>query len=280
MRVKSSYNGLVVPSLIWIAALTAAVFGAFLRGVDLAVIWPLALTASVPAIIGLILTPILRKEWAQLLVMFAWLTLAIIGCLTVGFIPMAMLFLCAPAAAALFEKEKVVEALVMGAIIAALIYFAGRMGQLPQTSLNEAQLPWGKQAGLMATLGLIISTLLMAVSRPIAIASSRPSAMSSSVECEMLMNAIDGAVLRFNNNDYMMGANDQARKLFGIPLGTAQIPLTGLISHDDDAQSAIGHLIAAARKSGSAEYLRLETRFEADKITYHYPLALPGDQDM
>ena len=278
MRVKSSYNGLVVPSLVWMAALTAAVLGAYLRGLDMAAIWPLALVASVPAILGLILTPILRKEWAQHLIMFAWLGLAIIGCLTLGFIPMALLFICAPAAAALFEKEKVVEALVMAAIIAALIYYAGRVDAIPQSSLNKTQVLWGQQAGLMATFGLIITALLGASSRQNLVAG--PSSISESVECEMMMNAIDGGVLRFDNHDHMMGANDQARKTFGIPLGTAQLPLKGLVSHDDDAQAAIGHLIAAARKSKSFETLRLETRLDADKISYLDLQASPLNGDI
>ena len=278
MRVKSSYNGLVAPSLIWIAALTAAVLAAFLRGIDLAEIWPLALTASMPAVAGLILTPILRKEWAQILVIFSWLILAIIGCLTLGFIPMALLFICAPAAAALFETEKVVEALVFAAIISAVIYYGYSIGSLPQTRLSNTQVLWGQQTGLMATFSLIITALFGASSH--SRSTKWPSAMSGSVECEMMMNAIDGSVLRFDNNDYMLGANNQARKLFGIPLGTAQLPLQGLVPHDDNAQSAIGHLISAARKSESFERLRLETRFEADKITYLDLQASPLDNDI
>ena len=144
MRVKSSYKGLVVPSLIWLSALGAAALAGFLRGLSLEMLLPLALVGSLPALLSLLLTPILRKEWAQILVLFAWLALAIVGCIAFGFIPMAILFLCAPAAAALFEKEKVVEALIMAAIIAAVIYFAGRMGHLPETSLTKTQILWGQ----------------------------------------------------------------------------------------------------------------------------------------
>ena len=136
MRINSSYKGLVAPSLIWLSALAAAVLAAFLRGLSLETLWPLALVGALPAFLSLALTPILRKEWAQILVLFAWLALAIVACFAFGFIPMAILFLCAPAAAALFEKEKVVEALIMAAIIAAVIYFAGLMGRLPETSMT------------------------------------------------------------------------------------------------------------------------------------------------
>ena len=266
MHVKSSYNGLVVPSLIWLSALAAASLGGLLRGLDLMALWPLALVAAVPAVLGLILTPILRKEWAQLLVMFGWLTLAIVACFTFGFVPMALLFLCAPAAAALFEKEKVVEALVMAAIIAGVIYYAGRMGRIPQTTLTETQLLWGKQAGLMATLALIISTLMGASRTPLY--SKQSSGVSGSVESEMLMNAVDGGVMRFDDDNQMIGANTAARNLFGIADGTARVPLTSLIAKDKEAQSAITHLVDSARKSKNTEELRLETKFEADQVTY------------
>ena len=266
MHVKSSYNGLVVPSLIWLSALAAASLGGLLRGLDLMALWPLALVAAVPAVLGLILTPILRKEWAQLLVMFGWLTLAIVACFTFGFVPMALLFLCAPAAAALFEKEKVVEALVMAAIIAGVIYYAGRMGRIPQTTLTETQLLWGKQAGLMATLALIISTLMGASRTPLY--SKQSSGVSGSVESEMLMNAVNGGVMRFDDDNQMIGANTAARNLFGIADGTARVPLTSLIAKDKEAQSAITHLVDSARKSKNTEELRLETKFEADQVTY------------
>jgi len=275
MHVKSSYKRLVIPSLIWLSALAAAALGAILRGVDLTLIWPLALVGGAPAIISLVLTPGLRKEWVQLLVMFAWLALAIVACLAIGFIPMALLFLCAPAAAALFEKEKVVEALVMAALIAGVIYFAGQMGRMPATSLTEAQILWGKQAGLMAGLGLVVSTLLGAAS------TSKPSpSISGTVENETLLNAIDGSVLHFNQDNRLIEANEQAVELFGINSKKTYIPLTYLLKHDEDAQSAISQLISAARKSGQSKDLRLETRFEADRLTYLDLRATAIDNDV
>jgi len=112
MTVSSRHNGLIMPSLIWLAAIAAAFFGAFAKGVDIGTIWPVAAIATVPALVTLLFSPVLRREWAQLLVIFAWLALAIVACISIAFTPMAVLFLCAPAAAALFEKEKVVEAML------------------------------------------------------------------------------------------------------------------------------------------------------------------------
>ena len=112
MSARSSYTGLIMPSAVWLAALLAAFAAAYWRGIEADAILPLAIIAALPAIISLGLSPVLRREWAQLLVIFAWLSLAIIACVSIAFIPMAILFLCAPAAAAVFEKEKVVEAML------------------------------------------------------------------------------------------------------------------------------------------------------------------------
>ena len=264
MRINSSYKGLVAPSLIWLSALAAAVLAAFLRGLSLETLWPLALVGALPAFLSLALTPILRKEWAQILVLFAWLALAIVACFAFGFIPMAILFLCAPAAAALFEKEKVVEALIMAAIIAAVIYFAGSMGRLPETSMTKMQIIWGQQAGLMATLGLIVSTLLGAASVP----ASKQKSVTPAMDSDVLMNAIDDAILRFDHKNQMIGANDAALKTFGLGKGIGQVPLSSLIKNDAEAQSAVEHLVLSARKSGSPEQLRLVTHLDADEISY------------
>jgi len=97
-----------------------------LRDFDWQGLATVALFAALPAVLGLFLTPVLRKEWAQIIVIFAWIALAIAACVSLGFWPAAILFLCAPAAAALFEREKIIEALVLSAIFAAVVYYAER----------------------------------------------------------------------------------------------------------------------------------------------------------
>ncbi|MEP3889536.1 MAG: HAMP domain-containing sensor histidine kinase [Hellea sp.] len=265
-----------MPSLIWLAAIAAAFFGAFAKGVDINTIWPMAAIAAMPAIISLIFSPVLRREWAQLLVIFAWLALAIIACISIAFIPMAVLFLCAPAAAALFEKEKVVEAMVMGAIFAALLWYAGQEGYIPQSQTTEAQALWGKQAGLIATIGLMITTMFAAArSKVPQIHKDAAIPAHLSVESEALLNAIDGAVLRFDGHDRLMSSNVQASQLFGFAQGLSQMPLGALVSHDPDTQQDIEDLIGAARSTQAPQNARLETRFETDRMSYLEVVATP-----
>jgi len=277
MTLSSRHNGLIMPSLIWLAALAAAFLAAYLKGISLEAIWPMAAIAAVPALISLVCSPVLRREWAQLLVIFAWLALAIIACISIAFIPMAVLFLCAPAAAALFEKEKVVEAMVMAAIFAALLWYAGQQGYIPQSQTTETQTLWGKQAGLIATIGLLITTMFAAARSKAGyhVPAQAELPPHLSVESETLLNAIDGAVLRFDEHDRLVSSNQQARQLFGFAEGLAQIPLSALASHDAKTQQDIEGLIAQARKSKSSENMRLETRFETAKLSYIDAVATP-----
>jgi len=276
MTVSSRHNGLIMPSLIWLAAIGAAVLGAYVKGVDIQAVWPMAAVAIVPAIISLLVSPVLKREWAQLLVIFAWLSLAIIACISIAFIPMAVLFLCAPAAAALFEKEKVVEAMVMAAIFAALLWYAGQQGYIPEAQTTDAQSLWGKQAGLIATIGLMITTMFGAARSKIAHAPANADIPAHlSVESEALLNAIDGAVLRFDGNDRLMSSNLQASELFGFAQGLSQMPLRALVSHDPDTQQDIETLITQARTTQASQNMRLETRFETEQLTHLDAIATP-----
>jgi len=249
MTVSSRHNGLIMPSLIWLAAITAAFLGAYVKGVDVHVIWPLAIIASVPAIISLMFSPVLRREWAQLIVIFAWLALAIVACISIAFIPMAILFLCAPAAAALFEKEKVVEAMVMAAIFAALLWYAGQQGYIPQAPTTEAQALWGTQAGIIATIGLMITTMFAA--------------------------ARSSAVMRFDGQNHLMSSNLEASQVFNFAEGLSQMPLGALVPNDLDTQQDLEDLISQARAAQAPQNTRLVARFDAGEPRFLDAVATP-----
>ena len=276
MTVSSRHNGLIMPSLIWLAAITAAFLGAYVKGVDVHVIWPLAIIASVPAIISLMFSPVLRREWAQLIVIFAWLALAIVACISIAFIPMAILFLCAPAAAALFEKEKVVEAMVMAAIFAALLWYAGQQGYIPQAPTTEAQALWGTQAGIIATIGLMITTMFAAArsKAPLGrVHTNIPAHLS--VESETLLNAIDGAVMRFDGQNHLMSSNLEASQVFNFAEGLSQMPLGALVPNDLDTQQDLEDLISQARAAQAPQNTRLVARFDAGEPRFLDAVATP-----
>ena len=153
-------NGLLIASFVWIVCLLAALGGAAARQSDLSELWPFAAIAAVPAVTSLVLWPFIRREWAQIMVILAWLALAIFACLAIAFVPMAILFLCAPAAAMLFEREKVIEAMVLAAIFAAALFYAGQSGFLPSDIVvSDMQSDWGKKAGIASTIAFLIAAM-------------------------------------------------------------------------------------------------------------------------
>lgn len=267
---RTSYNGLIMPSLIWLAAIGAALLGAIIKGVNIDGLWPLAAIAAVPAIISLLLSPVMRREWAQLLVIFAWLALAIIACVSIAFIPMAVLFLCAPAAAALFEKEKVVEAMVMAAIFAALLYYAGEQGYIPDALTTKTQSLWGQQAGLIATIALLVSTMFGAASSKTA-----RMAIAKPIDSDRLFDAVNGAVLQFDDNNRLQTLNSEGRILLGISAQASGLAFSNLFSHDPDTQADLNQTLRQARASLSAQSLRIETRYDSDTLTYMDAIITP-----
>ncbi len=259
----SSHKGLIMPSLIWLAILCTALFAAYLRGVSWQMLWPIAGVAAFPALWSLMLSPVLRREWAQLLVIFGWLALAIIASILIGFIPMAVLFLCAPAAAALFEKEKVIEAMVMAAIFAGLIYYAGQLGYIPETQINGSQKLWGQQFGIIGTIGLLVTTLFAAARSKAAARPVMRVHQPFSVEAEQLLNSVHGAVMRLDEQNHLIFANNEARRLFSLAQGLSRMPLEGILTDDKKALGMLKDTIIKARAGGQNETVFIEAELEA-----------------
>ena len=146
--------------VIWLSVIAAGVAAGLLRGLDWPSMWPVAAIAAGPAILAVILTPVIHREWAQILVILGWLALAVIAVLGISFVPMAILFMCAPAAAALFEREKVVEAMVISALVAIVLFYAAKQGIIPDSPTSGISKDWGQNMGIFATLAFLIGTLM------------------------------------------------------------------------------------------------------------------------
>ena len=209
-------RGLPLTSLLWMLAIGAAVLAASMRGVDVAELLPFIGIALVPAIFSLILWPFTRREWAQMLVIFAWIALAIIACFAIAFVPMAVLFLLAPATAALFEREKVVEAMVFAAIFAAGVYYFTRAGLAPEPLASSAQAVWGEMAGILATIVFLIGAMFAAArgrEREKVVETVIPPELAAKAE---LAENFPGAVMKFDREGRLELANEKSRTLFHL----------------------------------------------------------------
>ena len=256
-------TGLVLPSLIWLGVLAATLLGAYFRGQDLAPLWPLAAIATVPALLTLCLTPWLRSEWAQIVTMFAWAGIAVLACAALGFVPMALMFLCVPAIAMLFLKEKVIEALVISALIAGLVYFAGREGYIPSTPVSDMQRLWAQQTGLMGTIALVISAMFSgAQSRLATPVIAQPAKDGTEWE-----QGVVGGLLDFDEDGKLIGANNVAAAQFGLEDVRGNITLDNLLGGDLAGQGHFDAQAKLARKAKTPQSQRM-TVLKGDEAQY------------
>ena len=269
-----------VASLVWLAALlSAAAVAIFGRGLPAEQILPVAFVGSVPALVSLLLTPTIHREWAQVLVMLVWLTLAIVACLGVGFIPMALLFLCAPAAAALFEREKVIEALVLAAAFTALIYWAAQRGALPASPLTEVAGDWARRAGTVAGVMFIVTSMFGAASRRV---EAGPTPRLTTYSRADILSAVSGAVIAVDGTDSIDYASREAMDIFGVSSDFGVMPTTALLSSDPDARVSLLRLVGDARETGNRQIAKLTAR-DRDGMQHMLevsatPLSGPGNE--
>lgn len=252
MGVIRKSKGIWIASLLWLVCIAAALFAAVFRQGDISGLLPFAGLATIPAIFSLFLSPYLRHEWAQIIVIFLWISLAVLACLAFNFYPMAMLFLCAPAIAALFEREKVVESLILATIAAACIFYFKSQGVIPSFSISEgAHSYWSVTTAIAATIGLIIGALFGV--------SSRSSQIDETVSNDLLA-AVPGGLMRVDDNN---------RVRMATPVAAAQLniseELNGLSAHevfvDPDQQSELEHIIETSRAKGS----KVSRKFRLDQ---------------
>ncbi|WP_409432562.1 ATP-binding protein [Litorimonas sp. RW-G-Af-16] len=263
MTASKAHTTLIIPSLIWLGVLAAALLGAYLRGGDLFGLWPMALIGSVPAVLGLLLTPVMRQEWAQIVMMFAWVALAVIACGAIGFVPMALMFLTVPAIGMLFFREKVVEALFIAAIIACVLFFAGREGYIPEAPITDAQALWGQQTGLMGTIALVIGSMF-------ASAQSRrgPVIAAETKSIALWREGINGGLFEFDADGVLISANETGAKQFGLSDAHGAVTLSNLIPHDDRAQDMFSDAVYQSQRGGAPQSLRLTLPENGQSLTH------------
>lgn len=242
----SSHRGLLFSNLIWACAIAAALGAALLKGAAPDTLLPYAGAALFPAITGLLLWPFARAEWAQMLVIFSWIGLAIIACFAISFVPMAVLFLCAPLAAALFEREKVIEAMVLSAIFAAIVFYAGRFGFAPDPIASAAQSGWGEVAGIMATIAFMLGAMFSVSSKTGS--SAEEIQNETPVSVSGFAQAYPGAALKFDESGVLLSASDKALSLFGLSdEHMGNLSISDLMPDSDDN---INELANAFEKTG------------------------------
>ena len=243
-------------SLIWMGVVAASVAGGLLRGIDWPTMWPVAAIAAAPALLGLILTPFIHREWAQITVIFGWLALAIVAVLAISFLPMAILFMCVPAAAALFEREKVIEAMVIAAIVAATLFYAAQQGFVPDNLTDGALKDWGEKMGIFATLAFLIGALMTTAHERHqgASLSALPTAMPSGYD------AVPGQFFLLDKHDKIVSLNQSAREEFELNSDKG-LDITAMLGLSPDARERVKDLLVIARENGGDQEINILASF-------------------
>ncbi len=158
-------SGLRLVSFIWIVAVAAALIASVISGTLTGALLMTGLAAIVPAVLSFILSSVSDKEWARVAVLLAWTALAVTATLAIAFLPMAFLFLCAPAAAVLFKREMVIEAMVLSALAAGAVWYASRWGLTGGLEASAAVSDWAQAAGPAATIVFMVASMFAVAGR-------------------------------------------------------------------------------------------------------------------
>ena len=259
-------------SLIWVAVIAAAFVGAVLRGFEWQSLLPYAVIAALPAIISGSMQSLLDREWARLLVIFAWLALAITACLSMGLWPFGLLFLCPVVLAALFEREAVIEALILSAVIGSLIFFAHRNGALPPLLASPDGIDWGRLALPAGIAAMTLGALFFA-------AQSRSPFAGQDGPAANLLESSPSASLYLDENNIIIHASKSSRALLGLKASEQTLGAVG--AGDANFQDKLGDLVRRARseKTTVTETLVMRSKdidsvFEVTAAAHHKHLML------
>ena len=267
----------MIASIVWIVCILAALAGAAFRSFDVSSLWVYALAAAVPAVISLALSPVLRREWAQIMVILAWLSLAILACLAVAFVPMAILFLCAPAAAMLFEREKVIEAMVLSALFAGILFYAGQSGILPaDLQANELQSDWSKKVGIASTISFLIAAMYAgAAKQDKIIQTTGPAPESGHPDWRAGM---PGEIFQVSRSNRIHGLSSSALGLLNADQDGEYRNLSDLLAGNDQ-RAEILSLIESARRRGTPQSGMFENQGGQNTAKHIEITASPGPQE-
>ncbi len=236
----------ILPSLIWLLALAAALTALALRGLDFMSLLPIFAAASIPAILGLMLASKTDREWVQIVLMLSWAALALLACLTLGFRPMALLFIAVPALASLFAREKVLEGTIIAGLIAGTVWFAGRLGYLPDAPSWDTNLKsWTRLSALAALLAFGLATLFVASARRRA-----PSDASRT----FWRDGVAGGLFEYDAAARLVGTNEEGSRQFS---GAVPHDLLDFLTDGHPDKAALGATIDSARRTRQAQGLRV-----------------------
>jgi len=274
---RDKVNGLRLVSLIWLAAIGAAAGVALWQGLPARPLAIGALIALVPAVASLALASMSDREWVRVLVMLLWTGLAVAACFAISLMPMAFLFLCAPAMAVLFKREMVVEAMVLSALAFAAMFALTRFGMTPNLSLPAILVDWAKTAGPAATLVLMIGAMFAVASRDdITAAELTDSDAAANDDLPVSSPLLPGLSLLADKEGGVLDMSAKARLVFG-PLDKYRSKLEAFIDIPDENAMSLPEVLSASIASGTSIEKTVSRSANDDTLTFAMAVEPDGD---
>lgn len=243
---------LMGPMLIWLIVIMAgAAVAVFATGGAVEPIGKVAVSLAIPALISLLLLPVLHHTWSQVVLLALWTGFAVTATLLGGLSQLAITFLCIPAVAMLFTRERVVEALVLAALALIATLLSMSLIGLGASPLSESGTNLLVMLGTAGTLSLIIATMIAgSQARDVSDAALSASGLGG------WGDAVVGGVFQFGADDRLVGANSEGREQFGLDQLSEDIQL-GDLAGGGDASVRIRDAADMARRNNMASVTRV-----------------------
>jgi len=242
---------LIGPMLIWLVVITAGAAVAIFATGAVDSVGKVAVSLAIPALLSLLLLPALHQTWSQVVLLALWTGFAVTATLLGGLSQLAITFLCIPAVAMLFTRERVVEALVLGALALIATLLSMSLIGMGESPLTESGTNFLVMLGTAGTLSLIIATMIAgSQGRNAAQASSDAAGLGRWGE------SVFGGMMRFNSDDHLVVANEEARGQFGLDQLSDDI-LLGNLAGGGDASVRLMEAADMARRNGQSNAARI-----------------------
>lgn len=266
------YQAIIGTHMVWATALIlSALYLNILQMLSIATLLPLLAWGLFPAVTGLIFVRLYHQLWAQLLICFAWLSLAIVASLHLGFLPQALLFLCPPVIIWLMDTGKVMEVFLISLLNLAAIYTFYAMNISPPLS-HETDLTLAPTL-FICVLSLLISAMIFNPSQSSFASSDSPSSMTNFDP--PLLDALPFGLLHFNDQGNLIYNNSRARFLLGLSGKIRRYNLENILSQDNMAQQSFTALCSKAKTQTTILQERLSVHISDDKTIEYTLTATP-----
>lgn len=240
---------LVGPMLVWLLVILSGATVAFLLG-GIESVGMIAVGLAIPAVLSLLLLPTIHHFGAQVLLLALWTGFAVIVTLMAGLSQLVISFLCIPAIAMLFNRERVMEALALSVLALLATLFCMSLLNLGPPPMTEAAADFLKILGTAGTLSLIVATMIAATQ-------SNDTAVMDEGGLGGWSDGVVGSLLRFDPDDRLVSANRDAHARFDLNRRGDTLSLTKLTG-TDEADIAVIEAVRQAREQST----RVSTRVD------------------